>query len=502
MADPKDYSLVRLDDSIRDKAVLTYDATKDMIVDSGLLASQGELQAAAGTVSVGLQDMSSAGEQVVWRNRNTQINYAPPWHVLDEVNDGGSMDRFYGKLQTVTRFSANHDTVENPSFDVHVPLDEVVFRLKMDFVEAHPSVEFRVTQNGFEMWREVKAVSAGLQEITLDMPIAFHAGDFHFSIQAFNDNNTPVRIKGDLTTGQPAYDVVFRPFTEKQLATQEFALGHGGITGYMIKSVYDTDDDGVVDEAKWADWAKKVQGINSAGNSNYYGKDDTGTIGFFPLPAEADLSNIESEIKANKDEIAKHETAIEGHGTQLASHASQIATNTSNIKIAMQHSQSALDESNTVRKNGVNAIVAEVDNTHKTITLKLMSQTGLVDSALINLASWFSGGTPPQPGDDHKIYYGFTAKTTLPENEILRIGTTKEVSTIDSLDISMTRTGQTASYMWVWLPDSAGTIKGFDFSGFVSTWGSVAINVAGVNGKLYVSPNKTSATSIEFEVKV
>lgn len=518
MADPK-YVQVKLDDNIADGAVLTYDAKTDTITDSGMSGSQGELRANAGSINVGLQTMSSAGEQVVWQNQDSKVNYAPPWHVIDEINEGGSSDRYYKTLNTVTRFAIKTDVLENPVFDVYVPIEEVVFRLKMTFPEAHNDVEFKVTHAGHEMWREIKNVNAGDNEIILDMPIAFHAGSYEFSIRPYTtpgvglDMVPPVKVMGDAQTGKVGYDVVYREFSEVPLATKDYvdtAVAGGVGTDLMTKAVYDTDNDGIVDIAD------NVEGVTTAGNDKYYGTDDKGAVGFHQLPAGIDISTLESRMttaeghidtnkastETNKAEIDKHGTAITNHGAQIAKNTSDIATNTANVKVAMQHSQSAMNEGLQNRKNAVNSIVTEVSNIHKTITLKLMSQTGLVDSALIDLSSWFASGPQPQPGDDHKIYYGFTVKTTLPEAEIIRIGTSKEVSTINSLDVVLTRSSTTPSYMWIWLPDAAGTIKGFDFSGFVSTWNDTAINVAGVDGKLYVSPNKTSATSIEFEVKV
>lgn len=511
----EDYTLVRLDDNIADGAVLTYDAARDLITDSGLIASQGELQANAGTLSVGLQDMSSAGEQVVWMNTDSHVIYAPPWHVLDEVNTEGSKDRIYGALQTVTRFADRSAILENPVFPVHVPTEEVVFRLDMTFPIAQNNVEFKVTHAGHEMWREVKDVSAGKQEIRLDIPIAFHPGDYQFSIQPYGDVrlSNPVQVMGNPATGQVGYSVVFRPFEDKTLATQEYVIAQvvgGAADEIMLKKDYDSNNDGIVD------LAHAVKGATTSGNDKYYGTDSTGAVGFHLLPAGVDVSALQTQIDANKQtadaakaeaaankiEIDKHETAINGHGTQLAANTSQIETNKNNIDVALQRSQSALDESGVVRRNGVNAITADVDSTHKTITIKLLSTAGVVDTALIDLSSWFAVTPTPQPGDDHKVYFGFAVNPPLTEANIIGIGQTKEVSTIANLDVSMTRTGTTPSYMWMWIPDAAGAVKGFSFSNFLSVWSSTAITVAGVAGKFYVSPNPTTAQSVEFEVSV
>ena len=48
----------------------------------------------------------------------------------------------------------------------------------------------------------------------------------------------------------------------------------------MNKSQYDTDNSGVVDSAK------KVSGIDAAGNLSYYGKNTAGVIGFYTFPVD------------------------------------------------------------------------------------------------------------------------------------------------------------------------------------------------------------------------
>ena len=63
--------------------------------------------------------------------------------------------------------------------------------------------------------------------------------------------------------------------------------------GDMLKSVYDTDDDGKVGSAQTADTATNstnatnavtVTGVSGSGLSHYYGTNIAGTEGVFPLP--------------------------------------------------------------------------------------------------------------------------------------------------------------------------------------------------------------------------
>lgn len=55
--------------------------------------------------------------------------------------------------------------------------------------------------------------------------------------------------------------------------------------GDMLKSTYDTNDDGKVDAADSAD---EVVGVTTAGNSKYYGTNGVGTAGFYDLPTDTD----------------------------------------------------------------------------------------------------------------------------------------------------------------------------------------------------------------------
>lgn len=212
------------------------------------------------------------------------------------------------------------------------------------------------------------------------------------------------------------------------------------------------------------------------------------------------ISQLQAEDVRLQGEIDKHTTAIDGHGTQLASHAGSIQTNTNNIKLAADQAKANAEAIVTARKNAVTGMTVEPDRAAKTITLKLTSEQGVVDTALININGWFDDNGGGQVGSDHKIYYGFSVSPPLDEAAILRLGTVKTVPSVAGLDIEMTRSDQTSSYMWAWLPDSAGTIKGFTFGGFLSVWQSTAISVAGIMGKFYTSPNQTSAQNVKFEV--
>lgn len=634
MADPLDYTLVRMDDSIPDDAVLSYDAVNDKIVDSGLTAKYGELQAGADSVAVGLQTMSSAGEQVVWENQHTSVVYAPPWHIVDEINTEGSRDRIYGPLQETVVFSDKSGTVSNPTNTIDVPEDGIVFSYTITFPDARTGVELLITyldpndptltEPPKALWREIRDVSAGENVISLTLPNALYTGQYYFTIRPIDSSEPPIVVVGNPQTGEFAYNTKFRSFREIPLATQEYVADyvqtHGGSTGNgdMLKSVYDTNDNGKVDKAEQADNAIEVVGVNTAGVNSYYGTNLSGDVGFHPvhlgssdankvivneftvssalkgglfqpgptfcfvytgtgtatltLPniatfsqgsdvqfyvvnhakddshvtinlnsndgwngdssvgsivlaknagyaiasdtsesmwyalasldtsSNADtakaIADMQKQIVANATAIARHTTSIEAHGSQIATFGGLIQGNARKLSVLEPLVNQNTNEIDTVRRNAVEHITASVNTPSKTVTFNLMSKTGLVDSVLINLAPMFGGHQV-----DSTLYYGFSDKGSFSEADILS-GNTKDVPNIVGLDITMTRSTQDPQFMWIWIPDDLGTVKGFNFSGFISQWNSVQLHVANVPGKLYKSPNRTSAQNVTYEVTV
>lgn len=62
-------------------------------------------------------------------------------------------------------------------------------------------------------------------------------------------------------------------------------LSLGGIPGDMQKTVYDPNNDGIVASADNATTANQIFGVQTAGNSKYYGTNDSGIVGFHDVEA-------------------------------------------------------------------------------------------------------------------------------------------------------------------------------------------------------------------------
>ncbi|WMX18594.1 hypothetical protein [Aeromonas phage 1233] len=493
----EDYILVRLDNNIRDKAVLIYDAAKDLITDSGLVALDGDIQAAAGSVKVGLQTMSSAGEQVTWTNQNSLVTYAPPWHIVDDTNPGGSYDRFYGPTTSVVRFADRSSVVINPVMNVTIPIDTLALAFNFTWPEAQEGVVFEWfdTLDHPAIWRDVRNVSQGTHDEVFPTPLAYRAGNYVFKM--YRLDGQPLKVMGNPNTGYAGYDVKYREFTEKRLATQEYvvqavATGGTGIptANFMLKTEYDPDGDGSVN------LADKLKGADAAPATSYYGKDPAGQLGFHALP-QGDAAA--AQIEQNKQDIIDLQTAVNNAARQAATTLSAVNANTSSLNSLSVKQSADRNDINALKASKADGLTASVNHTNKTITITLTAQGRTIDTDTIDLSSWFSTGPVPQ---DFRVYAGFTAKTAanVTEADVLS-GTFKDANVLDGLDISISRADTTPNYIWCWIPDIAGSVTGFEFSGFVSTWAATALAVQTIDGKLYMSPNLTSTTDVTFEVK-
>jgi hypothetical protein len=103
----------------------------------------------------------------------------------------------------------------------------------------------------------------------------------------FYPPNTPTAIR---TANTPAKgELIFDTDLDKLFLGDGITIGGlevgGTTTGDMLKSIYDTDNDGVVD------LAESISG--SPTSSQYYGTNSTGTKGFYNLPTGTNLDVVQ-----------------------------------------------------------------------------------------------------------------------------------------------------------------------------------------------------------------
>ncbi|WPH64039.1 hypothetical protein vBVpP1_38 [Vibrio phage vB_VpP_1] len=535
-----------------DDAVLTVVGGK--LSDSRVLAKDGSINTKSNSLSIGPHYISSAAENVMFKNLWNDKIFTPVWQRITRDKTWIPTYRMYTDSQIADVFieSNSSGVIANPVFSRTVPDNHRTWSIILKPAVSLSGVKMKLEFNGRTAFDDVIGdfVKDTTFKYDLDSnttPIDVLQGET-FIISFYHDTDD-VLLYGNQSSNVPYMMISIRRFKEVPLISGDgtgngdmlkaiydpdddgsvtlsdnlkgastagntkyygtnavgvpgfYTLPNGGVgSGDMLKTDYDSNDDGIVNEA---DIASAIKGIATAAARSYYGTDSTNTPGFYPLP---DFASMLSSINKNDQDIATlkassqaHETAINNHASQIASNTSRIATNEKNIKVALDTSRASDEHLTAFRKSAVNGITADIDNNRRTITLSLFSPIGHVDSALIDLSSWFSGGQPPT-GDDYTIYYGLADSTAIEESQITA-GSTKVTKSINGLEIVITRSSPAAKYVWVWIPTAAGTVKGFEFSGFLSVWNSLPIPVGGEDGKVYLSPKPLTATSINFEVK-
>lgn len=192
---------------------------------------------------------------------------------LDDVVFGGTDSDdviTIGDTQTLTNKTLSSPTLTNPVLNGTLSgtgfLDEDDMASDSDIAAASQ--------------QSIKAYSDGL--------ITTHDADVNAHSMSF-DALAPTTTKGDLIVHDGTNSVRLGIGTTGWVLTADGTLSSGmkwsiAGTGDMAKSIYDTDDDGIVDEAA------AMEGIGAAGNSKYYGTDGSGTAGFHTV---TDLTGVD-----------------------------------------------------------------------------------------------------------------------------------------------------------------------------------------------------------------
>ena len=201
--------------------------------------------------------------------------------------------------------------------------------------------------------------------------------------------------------------------------------------GDMLKAVYDTDDDGIVESSD------KVEGVDTAGNSKYYGTDGTGTPGFFTLPS-APVTSVFSRTG-----VVTAQT-----GDYTASQITNVATPNlvaTNVQDALNELQADVDTRIASTEKGANSGVAPLNSsgiiplTH--IELALNQLTNVDDTGATNgyVLTYNTGTWEAQANPGATI---LSAYSTITDGTTPATATGSDVFKIRSSDSTITVTTQ------------------------------------------------------------
>lgn len=236
-------------------------------------AIDGKIIVSSNSIEMGPHLMSSAGENIMWRNLHTGKIYSPPWQEVNRANSKLPTYRIYtdNNMSSSTVPSVGNDEITNPIWKITSRESRRIFAAS--FKSARDTKEAIVTvKAGNDVIWEGVIGDLKLNKTTLfnldsdSVPFDYYKNEeVTFSMSSeYGD----VVLFGDSSLSMPKVTYFYRVFDEIPIPD-------------MDSSIYDKNNDGIVDEA---DAAQKIVGIDSAANNQYYGKNALGSVGFFDLP--------------------------------------------------------------------------------------------------------------------------------------------------------------------------------------------------------------------------
>lgn len=201
---------------------------------------------------------------------------------------------------------------------------------------------------------------------------------------------------------------------------------------------------------------------------------------------------------ALKENVTANKSAIDNHTAEILKNGQGV--DSAVVKLAdLQESDTRQQQKISALETGkADDISNTIDAATKKVTLHLIAENKSIMSTVIDLSPLF-GVSPPVTSS--VLYFGFSGTKTVTANDA-KAGSTATVSSVSGYRVHLTRVTATSAYMFAWLPDSVGAIRGFTFGGFLDTWAGTPLTVDGVVGKVFISDNPTTAKDINFEVTV
>ena len=275
-----------IEGEVDDNELLKWDADISRFVGTGIFShTDGEITTNTNSVNIGAHDMGSFGRNVGVTNRVDGRHWVT---ILQEVGIQDSQNtnaivHEHGSLETYQFGTSSISIVNAPSWEFEAIVDQTVFGIRLWPAMDMTDIEYVIYDSGIPIFQAnigSFTENDNSQMIELPTPYDLYGGKrYTASLRALDGSVCLFRGSDE---GYPWYEIMLRPFTSKELATEEYVDNSVGsiVAGDMYKSVYDTTDSGVVDKAEMVD------GADSADPSSYYGTDELGNVGFHELPMQ------------------------------------------------------------------------------------------------------------------------------------------------------------------------------------------------------------------------
>lgn len=287
---------------LRDGSVPVYDTLSGKLVDSGVLAGDGDITIEPNSLHFGVHKMSSSPANVVFENTSTGKYYAPLWQDL-VPGVSKAYIRTLGRARDIVRSGGMGTEMQNPDFQVPVKKDETVFSVEIKLSRPAKGIQVEVFASdgkiaGRMQW--FKAYPAGDTVLKLDPPWDFKA-DLAYTVKVRDTSGDIIYLLGNgvlpyWTVNRAVWDeeeIAKKSYVDAQLLRKADAVALVGISGDISR--LQTQIRGVHDDqnGKLHTMDEIVAGLKALG----YLKPET------PVPDHGSTSSIRAYVFFSSDAV-------------------------------------------------------------------------------------------------------------------------------------------------------------------------------------------------------
>lgn len=236
-------------------------------VGTGIIGKNGDGQFAAGTVSVGLHDISSGGENVVTVNSATGKKYAPVWQEIAKGTKRKAAIRVNDDTLRTNEFQTDISTnITNPSYSLTLSDNVTIFEAEYTAATAQTNVHFNLKEQGAakDTWRsKPRDLKAGLNVYDLHVPLDLKA-NVEYILSAYSDDGDVI-LKGN-SSNIPYFKFKYQTYTDKEVLPTDDSMADTGHnwTGSKINSEISQVKDIIqtTSQVLQSDIAQKINGLH------------------------------------------------------------------------------------------------------------------------------------------------------------------------------------------------------------------------------------------------
>lgn len=187
-------------------------------IGTGITGKNGDGQFAAGTVSIGLHDVSSGGENVVFVNRQSNKKYSSVWQEVEKGTERRAVIRINDETVETNNFQSDvSKQITNPSFKMTLTDDVTIFDAEYNAATPQTNVHFDLKIDGEteNTWRsKPRTLVPGSNKFQLHVPLDLKSG-VDYILSAYSADGDVV-LNGN-SQDIPYFKFEYQTYEDKQV---------------------------------------------------------------------------------------------------------------------------------------------------------------------------------------------------------------------------------------------------------------------------------------------